>query len=167
MFEKYDGVRAFWNPIKKAFFSRQGTELAVPAEVIREMPQNLFLDGEFWYVLSLVLKYSSYNGYRFGRGRFEETMKIPRKTAIEELDWLSFKYMVFDIPVNIGTYEQRYSHLGSSHAKFLVQYLTEFLLLLINRICTAGKAAKVYRLSDSTGVSGYRRSGELFPGRHR
>ena len=61
-----------------------------------------------------------YNGYRFGRGRFEETMKIPRKTAIEELDWLSFKYMVFDIPVNIGTYEQRYSHLGSSHAKFVV-----------------------------------------------
>ena len=59
MFEKYDGVRAFWNPIKKAFFSRQGTELAVPEEVIHEMPQNLFLDGEFWYVPSLFRIYSS------------------------------------------------------------------------------------------------------------
>ena len=49
MFEKYDGVRAFWNPEKKAFYTRTGKTLKVPQDLIDEMP-NTFLDGEIWYL---------------------------------------------------------------------------------------------------------------------
>jgi DNA ligase 1 len=48
MFEKYDGVRGFWNPLKKQIYSRQGNVLHLPQEVIDAMPSDLFLDGELW-----------------------------------------------------------------------------------------------------------------------
>ena len=48
MFEKYDGVRGFWNPLKRKFFSRSGKELPLPQEVTDSMPTTLFLDGELW-----------------------------------------------------------------------------------------------------------------------
>lgn len=48
MFEKYDGVRAFWNPLKKLFYSRNGNILPMPNEVIQAMPPDTFLDGELW-----------------------------------------------------------------------------------------------------------------------
>jgi len=51
LFEKYDGVRGFWNPFKGAFYSRQGNQLtSIPQEIIDAMPQDLFLDGELWYM---------------------------------------------------------------------------------------------------------------------
>ena len=49
IFEKYDGVRGFWNPLKKAFYSRKGNKFLFPQEVIDAMPTNAFLDGELWY----------------------------------------------------------------------------------------------------------------------
>jgi len=50
VFEKYDGIRGFWNPLKKAMFSRSGKKFDLPQEVIDDMPSDLFLDGELWYV---------------------------------------------------------------------------------------------------------------------
>jgi len=48
MFEKYDGVRGFWNPIKKAFYSRKGNQFILfPQEIVDSMP-DVFLDGELW-----------------------------------------------------------------------------------------------------------------------
>ena len=48
MFEKYDGVRGFWNPTKKAFYSRRGnTFTSIPQHIIDSMP-DIFLDGELW-----------------------------------------------------------------------------------------------------------------------
>jgi len=50
LFEKYDGVRGFWNPVKKAFYSRNGKIFEnIPQDIIAVMPQDLFLDGELWY----------------------------------------------------------------------------------------------------------------------
>jgi len=49
MFEKYDGVRAFWNPLKQAFFSRFGNKLMIPDNFVAAMPSDMFLDGELWY----------------------------------------------------------------------------------------------------------------------
>jgi len=49
MFEKYDGVRGFWNPLKKTFYSRHGKPLNLTKEVIESMPNDTFLDGELWY----------------------------------------------------------------------------------------------------------------------
>jgi len=48
MFEKYDGVRAFWNPSKQAFYSRHGNQFALPEDIVASMPTDLFLDGELW-----------------------------------------------------------------------------------------------------------------------
>jgi len=48
VFEKYDGIRGFWNPLKKAMFSRGGHKLSLPQEVLDDMPGDLFLDGELW-----------------------------------------------------------------------------------------------------------------------
>ena len=48
LFEKYDGVRGFWNPKAKAFFSRQGRQFTLPQHIIDAMPQNVYLDGELW-----------------------------------------------------------------------------------------------------------------------
>ena len=55
MFEKYDGIRGFWNPLKKAMFSRSGTKFDLPQEVIDDMPSDLFLDGELWYASLIML----------------------------------------------------------------------------------------------------------------
>lgn len=49
MLEKYDGVRGFWNPLKKAIYSRQGLKFTLPQEIVNAMPKELFLDGELWY----------------------------------------------------------------------------------------------------------------------
>jgi len=54
MFEKYDGIRAFWNPEKKAFLSRFGKTFNIPTEFISSMP-TIFLDGELWYGSSCYL----------------------------------------------------------------------------------------------------------------
>ena len=48
LFEKYDGVRGFWNPITKAFYSRKGKTFTLPTHIIDAMPTDIFLDGEFW-----------------------------------------------------------------------------------------------------------------------
>jgi len=48
VFEKYDGIRGFWNPMKKAMYSRRGTKLELPQQVLDDMPSDLFLDGELW-----------------------------------------------------------------------------------------------------------------------
>lgn len=50
MFEKYDGLRGFWNPTKKAFYSRLGNKFTFPQDVIDSMP-DIFLDGELWYCI--------------------------------------------------------------------------------------------------------------------
>ena len=48
MFEKYDGIRAFWNPLRRTFYSMQGKPLPVPQDILDDMPQSSFLDGEMW-----------------------------------------------------------------------------------------------------------------------
>jgi ATP-dependent DNA ligase len=47
LFEKYDGIRGFWNPKQKQFFSRHGKVIRMPEEVIAQMP-DIMLDGEIW-----------------------------------------------------------------------------------------------------------------------
>jgi len=56
MFEKYDGVRGFWNPEKRQFYSRRGNVLKMPQEIIDSMPTDIFLDGELWYDPTLITK---------------------------------------------------------------------------------------------------------------
>jgi len=48
IFEKYDGIRGFWNPLTQTFYSRKGKAFSFPKEVTDAMPQDIFLDGEIW-----------------------------------------------------------------------------------------------------------------------
>jgi len=50
LFEKYDGIRGFWNPLKQKMYSRYGKPLELPEHIINTMPGDLFLDGELWFV---------------------------------------------------------------------------------------------------------------------
>ena len=50
MFEKYDGVRGFWNPQQQLFFSRTGKTFDFPKFITDQMP-HIFLDGELWFVI--------------------------------------------------------------------------------------------------------------------
>jgi len=45
-------------------------------------------------------------------------MKISNRTDSASIDWSRFKYMVFDIPNNHGTYRERYEHLGNEEHSF-------------------------------------------------
>jgi len=115
MFEKYDGIRAFWNPEKKAFLSRFGKTFNIPSDFISAMP-TIFLDGELWYGSSCYLWLpipSLLTPFRFGEDSFQEAMKLSHRTDMSRIDWNRFRYMVFDIPNGPGTYEERYSVLGN------------------------------------------------------
>lgn len=48
LFEKYDGIRAFWNPLKRTFYSRYGRKFSLPDAIVDDMLTDTFLDGEFW-----------------------------------------------------------------------------------------------------------------------
>lgn len=121
MFEKYDGVRGFWNPSKRTFYSRQGTPFDIPQEIVDSMPNDLFLDGELWYALNPTTSYShisskSYSllfSFRFGRGSFQEALKLATRKFTAHVEWSKFKYMVFDAPNQNMPYSQRYALLGT------------------------------------------------------
>lgn len=49
---------------------------------------------------------------RFGRDNFAGAMALANRVDESEIDWSSFKYMVFDIPNHQGAYKERYEHLG-------------------------------------------------------
>ncbi len=87
--EKLDGTRAYWDPKKRMFFSRNGLEFKVPAFFIEGVP-DIPLDGEIWH----------------SRRSFEKTGTIRHDVPIEE-DWKGLVYMVFDAPEHKGTYEER------------------------------------------------------------
>eukprot|EP00026_Physarum_polycephalum_P000399 Phypoly_transcript_00400.p1 GENE.Phypoly_transcript_00400~~Phypoly_transcript_00400.p1 ORF type:complete len:1105 (+),score=129.94 Phypoly_transcript_00400:31-3345(+) len=91
MGEKYDGIRACWNPGKKLLFTRYGNELDFPPCFFALLP-SLFLDCEIW----------------FGRGCFPESQRIV--LSDQASDWPSVRFIAFDVP-SIDTqipFEMRY-----------------------------------------------------------
>jgi len=58
IFEKYDGLRGLWNPEKQAMYSRVGTKFNLPQYIIDDMPKDIFLDGELWYIRDFTSSFS-------------------------------------------------------------------------------------------------------------
>ncbi len=81
--EKYDGIRARW--MNSRFISRNSKPLVVPEFISSTFP-CLGMDGEMW----------------FGYGRLADAMKVSQRA---EVNWKSFKYMVFDAPEVNGAWE--------------------------------------------------------------
>ena len=89
MSEKYDGMRCLWTG--SALVSRNNNPVHAPAELIRQLPQHTALDGELF----------------LGRSRFQETMRIVRRTSATAKDWSDIKYMIFDAPNVSGPFSDR------------------------------------------------------------
>lgn len=86
--EKFDGVRAIWDG--KTLRFRSGRTVSAPDWFIAKLPPEK-LDGELWA----------------GRGTFERLSGYVRKTLPLDDDWRQIKYMVFELPDNVGTFVDR------------------------------------------------------------
>lgn len=119
--EKLDGVRAFWNGSR--LISRGGNTFAAPSWFTADFPP-LPLDGELWV----------------GRGQFEETASIVSRHTPHD-GWRQVYYMVFDLPEDPGTFDERLQNLHAAVAaspnKFLAvipQYKLTGHKLLMERL---------------------------------
>eukprot|EP00026_Physarum_polycephalum_P001003 Phypoly_transcript_01004.p1 GENE.Phypoly_transcript_01004~~Phypoly_transcript_01004.p1 ORF type:complete len:1224 (-),score=188.92 Phypoly_transcript_01004:75-3746(-) len=99
MGEKYDGIRACWNPKRKTLYSRAGNELEIPLNFELHFP-SIFLDSEIW----------------FGRGYFPDSQKLTSTTFIF-INWADLRFIVFDEAsrsMNHWPFERRYAHMVNS-----------------------------------------------------
>jgi len=103
--EKLDGVRAYWNG--KNLITRGGHIINAPAWFTKEFP-NVELDGELW----------------LGRKQFEKLSGIVRKHQPIDREWHLVKYVVFDLPKDFATFEQRYQKLQTLKSKSSSRYIT-------------------------------------------
>lgn len=90
--EKYDGVRAYWDGTK--LLTRGGERIFAPAWFVEKLP-TIALDGELWA----------------GRGRFQETVSTVRQQTPDDVAWHHIRFMVFDLPADTGTFDQRLARL--------------------------------------------------------
>jgi DNA ligase-1 len=101
--EKLDGVRAYWDGSQ--LISRGGNAFAAPPWFTANFPP-VALDGELWV----------------GRGQFEKTASIVSRHTPHD-GWRQVRYMVFDLPRNPGTFDERLQKLravvGVSASAFL------------------------------------------------
>jgi DNA ligase 1 len=86
--EKYDGVRGYWDGEKLR--TRSGAIIPAPAWFTAHWPK-MPMDGELWA----------------GRGQFERASATIRQQAADEQAWRHIRYMVFDLPGQAGTFDQR------------------------------------------------------------
>ena len=87
--EKYDGYRARWIPEKRMFLSRNQKEFIAPEWFKDEMP-NVDLDGELFA----------------GRENFQVMGTVRKKVPVDE-EWRKIKYVVYDLPEEDDTFENR------------------------------------------------------------
>ena len=94
--EKLDGVRAFWDG--QQLISRRGNPFAAPSWFTADFPA-VALDGELWV----------------GRRQFEKTASIVSRHAPHD-GWQQVRYMVFDLPEDPGTFDERLQNLRAAIA---------------------------------------------------
>ncbi len=85
--EKLDGVRGRWNGTH--LISRGGNIFAAPDWFTQGFPTTP-MDGELWT----------------GRARYEDVSSVVRKHQPHE-GWRSVRFMIFDLPVHGGTFDER------------------------------------------------------------
>jgi DNA ligase 1 len=90
--EKYDGVRAYWDGT--TLRTRGGEHIFAPDWFVRGLPK-IALDGELWA----------------GRGKFQEAVSTVRQQTPNDAAWRRIRFMVFDLPAEPGTFDQRLAQL--------------------------------------------------------
>jgi DNA ligase-1 len=86
--EKYDGIRAYWDG--RRLLTRGGEVVQAPGWFVHGWPQRA-MDGELWR----------------GRGQFEQTVSTVRRQVPDEQGWRGVSFMVFDLPQEPGTFDER------------------------------------------------------------
>ncbi|MHB1408692.1 MAG: DNA ligase [Acidovorax defluvii] len=86
--EKYDGVRGFWDG--RTLRTRGGETVQAPAWLTAGWPE-VPMDGELWA----------------GRGRFSHAQSTTRQQQPGDVAWRQMRFMVFDLPGDKGTFDQR------------------------------------------------------------
>ena len=86
--EKYDGVRGFWDG--RTLRTRGGETVQAPAWFTAGWPE-VPMDGELWA----------------GRGRFSHAQSTTRQQQPRDVAWRQIRFMVFDLPGDKGTFDQR------------------------------------------------------------
>ena len=86
--EKYDGVRGFWDG--RTLRTRGGETVQAPAWFTAGWPK-VPMDGELWA----------------GRGRFSHAQSTTRQQQPGDVAWRQIRFMVFDLPGDKGTFDQR------------------------------------------------------------
>lgn len=99
VFEKYDGMRAVWNSMKRTMYSRWGSTIPLPKYIGDYLPP-FWLDGEIWFGREKNTRY--------------QAIKITERASAAKIAWQKFMLMAFDSPQpNLLTspYSQRYQFL--------------------------------------------------------
>lgn len=86
--EKLDGVRAYWNG--KILTSRQGHAFNAPQWFTQALP-DIAIDGELW----------------IDRNQFDKVSGLVRRQDANPINWHTIKYMIFDLPNSLKTFEHR------------------------------------------------------------
>ena len=86
--EKYDGVRGYWDG--HTLRTRGGETVTAPAWFTAGWPE-VPMDGELWA----------------GRGRFSHAQSTVRQQKPDDAAWRQMRFMVFDLPGDKGTFDQR------------------------------------------------------------
>ncbi len=92
--EKLDGVRAYWNG--EQLLSKQGNPYHAPDWFTADFPHHP-LDGELW----------------IGRGQYEQLVSTVSKMVPIDSEWMTVRYMVFDLPEAKLTFTERIEKLHS------------------------------------------------------
>jgi DNA ligase-1 len=103
MSEKLDGVRAYWDG--KQFLSRKNNIFYAPDWFTAGLPP-MALDGELW----------------IDRGQFQRTVSVVRRQD-HPPEWKQVKYVVFDAPQALGTFERRMEWLSGTVTRWGNSYL--------------------------------------------
>ncbi|MCL1068164.1 DNA ligase [Shewanella olleyana] len=105
--EKLDGVRGYWNGSN--MLSRSGREITIPDWFVADFPP-IKIDGELW----------------IKRNNFESISALARSQKPDSLLWREVKFMIFDLPENIGQFSERVKQMitiaaDSKHMQVITQ----------------------------------------------
>ncbi len=96
--EKLDGIRAIWTGSE--LVTRQGNRLYPPAYFTDLLPK-FSIEGELWA----------------GRGEFNQVMRTVLDKTPDIDAWKNIRFMAFDLPRHIGSFQQRLVQLKQAVAK--------------------------------------------------